>query len=62
MKTTLNNKEIMDAITVYMALKGFKIGDNFLFRTEKRKGVSVEIEVKPAKFDIEKIKDYARNC
>lgn len=60
MKITLNEQEIIRALTVYMALKGFKAGNTFVFRADRYSGVkAVEFDVRPDSYNIEDIKKYA---
>ena len=58
MKVTLNDQEIIRALTVYMGLRGFKAGDRFEF-TASRNLNSVEFDIVPYDYNIEDIKRYA---
>lgn len=61
MRTTLTDDEVMSAIQVYMALRGFKTDRYYNFIWNRIDGFKgVEIDIRPAKFDIKEIEEYAK--
>ncbi len=60
MKIILNQQEVLNAIAVYMALKGFDTDQKMRFSVDtKNEDISIEINVISKKFNIEDIRKYA---
>lgn len=63
LKVKLDSQEVMSAITVYMALRGFKTGEyfNFKWNPKRREFEGVEVDIEHANFnDLEAIRNFAR--
>lgn len=63
MRITLDEIEVMKAVTVYMALRGIDTGEDFYFHWEKTnndfKGITLGNATPNKKYNIEKIKAFA---
>lgn len=62
MKMTLDEQDVMDAILVYMAIKGIATGDKFTFimNGKRFKGVTLDNAIPNKTYDIDQIVKYAR--
>jgi hypothetical protein len=58
---TLDDKEVVRAIEVYMALKGFKTNGAYKFSLNKDGGFAITVNVEQEDISLEKIASYAKN-
>jgi hypothetical protein len=62
MTTTLDEKEVVRAMEVYLALKGFKTDGGYKFGMNKENGaISITVNVEQQEISFEQIITYARN-
>lgn len=59
MKVKLSNKEICNAITTYMALKGYKTGSTIAFEVSYKGVHSAEFNITPQKYTLDAIQEFA---